>query len=189
MNSPTFILAMLLSAASLAEGGTVTGTVIAFPQKYAAETVVYLSDAPPPKAPRRHRLQQKGMTFLPHVLAISVRDSVTFLNDDGVDHNVFSSEAEAYNLGVFSKGESREHVFAKAGVYTQQCSMHPEMLAYIFVGNTAYSAVVDRDGRFSIPDVPPGTWKIAIWNPRLRAAEQTVTVARGATATARIDLN
>ncbi|HEY4885182.1 MAG TPA: hypothetical protein VII08_16245, partial [Myxococcales bacterium] len=47
------------------------------------------------------------------------------------------------------------HVFAKAGVYTQQCSMHPEMLAYIFVGTTAYSAVVDRDGRFSIPDVPP----------------------------------
>jgi len=67
--------------------------------------------------------------------------------------------------------------------------MHPEMLAYIFVGTTAYSAVVDRDGRFSIPDVPPGTWKIAIWNPRLKAAEQAVTVARGATATARIDLN
>jgi len=189
MNALTFIVAMLISAAALAEGGTVTGSVIAFPQKYAAETVVYLKDAPPPKAPRRHRLQQKGMTFLPHVLAIAVRDSVTFLNDDGVDHNVFASEAEAYNLGVFSKGESREHVFAKPGVYTQQCSMHPEMLAYIFVGTTAYSAAVDRDGRFSIPDVPPGTWKIAIWNPRLNAAEQTVTVARGATATARFDLN
>jgi len=158
---------MLLSAASLAEGGTVTGTVIAFPQKYAAETVVYLKDAPPPKTPRRHRVQQKGMTFLPHVLAVAVRDSVTFMNDDGVDHNVFSPDGQAYNLGVFSKGESREHVFAKAGVYTQQCSMHPEMLSYIFVGTTAYSAVVDRDGRFSIPDVPLGTWKIAIWNPRL----------------------
>jgi len=56
--------------------------------------------------------------------------------------------------------------------------MHPEMLAYIFVGTTAYSAVVDRDGRFSIPDVPPGTWKIAIWNPRLKAAEQTVTLVQ-----------
>ncbi len=59
MNAPIFILAVLLSAASLAEGGTVTGTVIAFPQKYAAETVVYLRDAPPPKSPRRRRGSQR----------------------------------------------------------------------------------------------------------------------------------
>jgi len=49
VNAPIFILAVLLSAASLAEGGTVTGTVIAF-RRDAAKTVVYLSDAPPPKA-------------------------------------------------------------------------------------------------------------------------------------------
>ena len=95
-----------------------TGTVIAFPPKYAAETVVYLKDAPPPKTPRRHRVQQKGMTFLPHVLAVAVRDSVTFMNDDGVDHNVFSPDGQAYNLGVFSKGEiSRARLCQGGGVH------------------------------------------------------------------------
>jgi Polysaccharide lyase family 4, domain II len=90
---------------------------------------------------------------------------------------------------VFAGGESRERVFAKPGVYTQMCSMHPEMLSYIFVGTSAYAAVVERDGRFTIPDVPAGTWKVAIWNPRLNAPDQTVTVAPGGTATVRFDLN
>jgi plastocyanin len=185
----TLLLSLLFSAPLFAERGTVTGTVTAFPAKYAAETVVYLKDAPPPKAPRHHRVRQKGMTFLPHVLAIAVHDSVVFLNDDGVAHNVYSPDGEKYDLGVFAGGESRERVFAKPGVHTQMCSMHPEMLSYIFVGTSAYAAVVERDGRFTIPDVPAGTWKVAIWNPRLNAPDQTVTVAPRGTATVRFDLN
>ena len=93
------------------------------------------------------------------------------------------------DLGVLPKGESRERVFAKAGVYTQQCSMLPEMLSYIFVGTTAYSAVVDKDGRFTINDVPPGTWRIAIGNPHLKAPDQTVTVAPGGKVEARVELD
>jgi plastocyanin len=189
MNTRAVLLSLLVSGPLLAERGTVSGTVIAFPSKYLAETVVYLRDAPPPKTPRRHHVRQKGMSFLPHVLAIAVHDAVVFLNDDSVDHNVFSPDGEKYNLGVFSNGESRQHIFARPGVYTQQCSMHPEMFSYVFVGTSAYAVVVDRDGTFTIPDVPAGSWKIAIWNPRLSAPDQTLIVARGATATVRFDAN
>jgi plastocyanin len=189
MNARAVLLSLLVSGRLLAEGGTVTGTVIAFPSKYVAETVVYLRDAPPPRAPRRHRIRQKGMSFLPHVLAIAVHDAVVFLNDDAVDHNVFSPDGEKYNLGVFSNGEARERIFARPGVYMQQCSMHPEMFSYVFVGTSAHAAVVDRDGRFTMPDVPAGTWKITIWNPRLSAPDQTLVVAPGATATVRFDAN
>jgi len=189
MNARAVLLPLLVSGPLLAERGTVAGTVTAFPSKYLAETVVYLKDAPPPKAPRRHRVRQKGMTFLPHVLAVAVHDAVVFLNDDAVDHNVFSPDGEKYNLGVFSNGESRERVFARPGIYTQQCSMHPEMFSNVFVGTSAHAAVVDRDGRFTIPDVPAGSWKIAIWNPRLSAPDQTLIVAPGATAAVRFDAN
>lgn len=189
MNPRTLMLGLLVAAPVLADGGTITGSVIAFPRTFLEQTVVYLKDAPPPKAPRLHRVNQKGMRFIPQVLAIALHDSVTFLNDDGVDHNVFSPDGETYNLGVFAKGQARVRAFAKPGVYSQQCTMHPEMLAYIFVGTSAYSAVVDRDGRFTISDVPAGTWKIAVWNPRLKAEEQTVTVAKAASAVATFDMN
>ena len=223
MNARAVLLPLLVSGPLLAERGTVTGTVTAFPSKYLAETVVYLRDAPPPRAPRRHRVRQKGMSFLPHVLAIagapetphakllaavlhvgpgavaSHRAAAALfgipgfglheVNVDTVDHNVFSPDGEKYNLGVFSNGEARERIFARPGVYTQQCSMHPEMFSYVFVGTSAHAAVVDGDGRFTIPDVPAGSWKIAIWNPRLSAPDQTVIVAPGGTAAVRFDAN
>ena len=189
MTARILMLGLLISTPLMASGGTVKGVVLAFPRKNLDATVVYLRDAPSPRAPRHHRLNQKGMRFIPHVLAIAVRDSVTFVNDDGVDHNVFSPDGETYNLGVFPKGASRERVFAKPGVYTQQCTMHPEMLSYIFVGTTAYATAVDKDGRFTITDVPAGTWKIAIWNPQLKAPDQTVTLAPGDTVEARIELD
>jgi plastocyanin len=183
------MVAFLVSLPLLAEGGTLTGSVIAFPARLVEEAVVYLRDAPPPRSPRHHRVTQKGMRFMPHVLAIAARDAVTFVNDDGVDHNVFSTDGEQYNLGVFPRGQSRERVFAKPGVYAQQCSMHPEMLSYIFVGSSAYSAVVDKDGTFTIRDVPPGTWKLSVWHPRLSVPDQAVKVTAGATAVARIQMN
>jgi hypothetical protein len=55
------------------------------------------------------------------------------------------------------------------------------MLAFIFVGENPYSASVDREGRFTLKDVPPGTYTIAVWNSHLKAAGKTVTVTAGAT--------
>ena len=61
--------------------------------------------------------------------------------------------------------------------------MHPEMLAYVFVAPTPYAAVVDKKGHFTIANVPPGTYKVAVWNSRLKGAEKSVTVAAGQTVT------
>lgn len=163
--------------------GIITGKVEATPPKYLEETVVYLKDAPPPAKPSTHTMNQKGMKFIPHVLPIAAGDSVKFLNDDGVDHNVYTPDNEGYNLGMFPKGQTREYTFAKPGAYSQLCSVHPEMLAYVYVAPSAHAAVVGKDGKFTLKGVPAGNWKIAIWNPRLKAADQTVTVADGKSAT------
>jgi len=176
---PTFIcvLAVLVSTPALAEAGAIAGLVDSFPSKYLRQTVVYLKDAPPPKAVQRHRMDQKGMTFLPHILTIAAGDTVSFANSDGVDHNVLSRNLEPYDLGVFKRGQSREHTFTKPGVYVQQCTVHPEMLAYIFVGPSTHSAVVAQDGTWKITGIPPGKWTVAVWNPALQAADQTVELA------------
>lgn len=178
------MLLLFARSASAAGGGAVAGKVTATPDKYLKDTVVYLKEVPGDHAPKTHALDQKGMEFRPHILLITTGDSVKFLNSDGVDHNVYSPDGEAYNLGVFSKGQSREHQFTKAGAYTQLCSIHPEMLAYIFVGQNPYAAAVKKDGSFRIESVPPGTYQLAVWNPKLKAEDASITVTAGKAASA-----
>jgi plastocyanin len=160
-------------------GGTITGKVEATPAKYLADTIVYLKQAPGTCKAKTTTMDQKGMKFIPHILTICVGDSVKFLNHDGVDHNVFSPDLGGYNLGMFKGGETRSYTFTKEGVYTQLCSVHPEMLAFVFVGQNPYAAVVDATGSFTIKNVPPGSYEVAVWNPKLKADVKSVTVTAG----------
>jgi plastocyanin len=180
-------LALLLSAAlagpARADGGTITGKVEATPAKYVEETVVYLKGPKGAAKPQPRVMDQKAMAFIPHVLVATVGDTVKFQNHDGVVHNVYSPDNEGYNLGSFKQGEERTYTFAQEGSYNQLCSLHPEMLAYIFVAPTPFAAAVDKKGNFTISGVPPGTWQVAIWNSRLKGAEKSVTVVAGQTVT------
>ncbi len=170
-------------------GGSVTGKVDATPAKYLEETVVFLKEAPGKAAPRTASMDQKGMKFIPHVLVVTQGDSVDFLNHDGVAHNVYSPDNETYNLGSFKPEEKRTYTFKSAGAYTQLCSIHPEMLGFIFVGQNPYAAVVDKDGKFTIKDVPPGTYTVSVWNSHLKGADKKVTVTEGQAAEASFSLH
>ena len=180
---------VLLPSAALAAGGTISGKVTAAPPKFLGESVVYLTEAPGTSPKKTEEIDQKGMNFIPHVLAITLGDTVEFLNHDSVAHNVFTPDMGGYNLGSFKTDEKASHTFEKAGAYTQLCSVHPEMLAYVYVTPNPYHAVVDaKTGEFKIADVPPGTYKVAIWNPKLKAATVSVTVVEGKPATAEFAL-
>lgn len=183
-------LAFVAPIPALAGGaGTITGTVTANPGQYLKETVVYLVKVKDPQKHATEKMDQKHMKFVPHVLITEKGDTVRFKNSDHVDHDVLTPDGAGYNLGVFSPGQSRTHVFKKAGVYSQLCSIHPEMLAYIFVGQNRYAAQVNKSGHYTIKGVPPGTYKLAIWNSHLKAAQQSVTVKAGDPATANFSLH
>jgi plastocyanin len=179
--SAVLSLALLAAGPALAEGGTVTGKVTAQPARFQDETVVYLKDVPAKRAPATHEMDQKNMKFVPLVLTVTAGDTVRFLNHDGEDHNVYSPDGEAFNLGTFKSGDSRSQTFEEPGVYRIKCSIHPEMLGYVFVATSRYAAAVDRKGRFTISDVPAGTWRLAVWNANLAGPEREVTVVAGKT--------
>jgi plastocyanin len=183
-------LAILCGAgAAVAADGTVTGKVEATPAKYLEETVVYLKGVKgPAQAPQTHSMDQKSMTFIPHVLVVSQGDTVKFLNHDNVAHNVYSPDNEGFNLGSFKQGEERSHIFAQSGAYSQLCSLHPEMLAFVFVAPGPWASAVDKKGTFTIAHVPPGTYQLAVWNSHLKAPDKSVTVAAGQTVTQDIAL-
>jgi plastocyanin len=170
------LVAACLAGPALGVAGNIKGKVEATPPKYLEDTVVYVKEAKGTSAPKSGAMDQKGLRFVPHILVVTVGETVKFLNHDTLAHNVYSPDNEGYNLGTFKTDETRSYTFAKPGVYSQLCSIHPEMLGYIFVGQNPYAAAVDKSGAFEIKDVPAGTYKLSVWNAKLKAADKTVTV-------------
>ncbi|HLY72994.1 MAG TPA: plastocyanin/azurin family copper-binding protein [Planctomycetota bacterium] len=128
------------------------------------------------KAPEKPTvMDQKNKEFNPRLLPILVGTSVEFINNDDFEHNVFSPDGEGYNLGNWGKGQKRSHTFNSPGVYVQLCKVHPEMVSYIVVLKTPYFAIADAEGKFKVPGVPAGTWKLKIWNERLKPKQLDAT--------------
>jgi plastocyanin len=163
-----------------AENGSVTGTVVAKGLATNADVIVSL-EAPglspkPPTAPAT--MDQRGKIFIPHVLPIIQGTTVKLLNGDPFAHNVFSPEGK-YDLGSWQQGESKEHAFTKAGVYTQLCRIHPEMEGFIVVLDTPYFAKTDQTGAFQISGVPPGAYTLVAWSEKLKQAKQPIAIEAG----------
>jgi len=170
-------------------GGSITGTVKVVGQTSNADVVVYVEHATgafkPPAAPVV--MDQKNMTFVPHVLPILSGTTVKFTNSDTVAHNVFSPDHEKYNLGTFGPGLSKDHTFARCPkfpcVYVQLCMIHPEMEGFIVVVQNPYVATTNDAGQFTIQGVPPGQYQVAVWQEKGKAAPKPVTVEAGKPAT------
>jgi len=160
---------------AFAEKGTIEGSVSR--SAGAGDLVVYVEKAPGDftAAAKHEVMDQKKMSFLPHVLPVVVGTAVDFKNSDSVNHNVFSPDNEGYNLGTWPKGERRSYTFKKLGVYTQLCSIHPEMEAFVVVLQNPFFALTKADGHFSIPDVPPGSYVLKVWGEKLKKADKART--------------
>jgi plastocyanin len=158
-------------AASPAAGATLQGTV-SYP-KGSADLFVYVTTAPGTFAPPATHpvMDQKSMKFNPHVMPVLVGTTVDFLNSDSVSHNVFSPDQEGYNLGTWPKGAKRSYVFKHPRVYTQLCSIHPEMEAFVIVLQNPYYATTDADGHFNIEGLPAGHYELKVWGEHMKSKD------------------
>ncbi len=181
-------LLMSLLFATLGWAGEIKGKVTA--QGFSSENIAVYVDAIPGKtfdAPAQHVIMdQKKMTFVPHVLAVVKGTTVDFLNSDPVGHNVFwpsisGNKKLAHNMGTWPKGEKKSFQFNDLGVAPLLCNVHPEMSGYIVVTPTPYSAVTNKEGEFTIKDVPPGHYTLKTWSEDGKPASQAVDVSGAAT--------
>lgn len=142
-----------------------------------ANLVVYVDHASGTfHPPAKHVvMNQIKMAFVPHVLPIVVGTTVDFLNSDPIAHNVFSPDNEGYNLGTWKKGQKHSYTFKKTGVYTQLCSLHPEMEGFVIVLQNPYFAVTDKDGHFNIANVPSGHYVLKVWGEKLHSKDKKKT--------------
>lgn len=160
------------------QAGTIKGMVDGGKKLKKAAAVVYLAGAQGEirKQEQNPVMDQRNMTFIPHVLAVQVGTTVDFLNNDEVRHNVFSPDKEKYNLGTWPTGDVKPRTFTQKGVYTQLCNVHPEMEAFVVVLDTPYFATTDESGNFVINDVPPGEYTVKAWHEKMRFVKQQISV-------------
>ncbi|MBI4888093.1 MAG: carboxypeptidase regulatory-like domain-containing protein [Acidobacteria bacterium] len=182
------ILATLPEAAPSQTGG-VTGRIVATGLPTSAGIVVS-REAPgpkvtPPAAPVE--MDQRHMQFLPHVLPVVRGTTVRFLNNDRMGHNVFSPEGR-YDLGAWTRGQTRVHTFSTPGVYTQLCRLHSDMQALVVVLNTPYFATTNPAGAFEIRNVPPGKYTLVAWSEKRKTVRQAVSVDAAKPATVSLTL-
>lgn len=162
----------------------ITGKIEVDPgkEKYLANNVIYIDHvdgnfSPPDTHPV---MNQVGLQFKPYVLPLLLGTTLDFLNSDDVLHNVFSPDkcADKFNLGTWKKNEIRSHTYEKLGCESVLlCNVHPEMEAYVIVLQNPYFAVSDANGDFQIENVPAGKYTLKVWNERLSADDQEITVS------------
>ncbi len=179
-------------AAAAALAGRVTLTIADARLSELGPTVVYLEAAgetpatPPP--PRPASVRQHNARFEPEFLVVVEGQPVEMLNDDTIFHNVFSfSRPNDFDLGLYRAGSSRTVSFRHAGLVRLYCSIHESMRGTILVTPTPWFASVAASGDYRIPDVPPGRYRLTVWNEKLPAVTRPLTVA--GSGTQRVDLS
>jgi plastocyanin len=129
-------------------------------------------------AARPATVRQRGASFDPEFLAVSVGQRVDMPNDDIIFHNVFSySEPNDFDLGLYAAGKSQSIEFEHAGLVRIYCSIHESMDGLIFVAPTHLFDIPDISGRYEISGVGPGRYRIHVWSERLPEVVQAVTVS------------
>jgi plastocyanin len=159
----------------------------------ASRVVVFVEDLPAPEAVEAAApsatIQQSELQFEPDLAVVQRGTTVEFPNEDRVFHNVFSlSEPRKFDLGLYRKGTSKSVTFHRAGVVDVFCNIHPQMIAKIFVVDSAFFARPAADGSFRLTGLPPGKHQLVVWQPYGDSARATVTVRAGETTAVSLSL-
>lgn len=121
--------------------------------------------APAPVAAPVARIVQRDLTFIPGLLPVRTGTRIEFPNEDPTYHNVFSfSPTKRFDLGRYRADEEPPaQVFDRPGLVVLRCDIHKHMRAAILVLDTPHFVVTDADGRFELPDLPPGRHLLKAW--------------------------
>ncbi len=126
-------------------------------------------------------IAQSSRQFTPQVTVVPVGSSVTFPNRDTVRHHVYSfSAVKKFEIKLYVGTPTAPVIFDQPGIAVLGCNIHDNMAAWVVVVDTPYHAQTGADGRVTLPQVPPGTYRLRAWHaampPGTPAADLAVKV-------------
>ena len=132
-------------------------------------------------------MDQNGCQYVPHVMGIMVGQPFKVLNSDGILHNVHALPKvnATFNMAMPPTRKEASATFGKAeGMFVIKCDVHPWMQSYMGVFSDPFFAVTGTDGKFTIANLPAGTYEIEAWHEKLGTQKASVTVGASDTKTA-----
>jgi plastocyanin len=166
------------------------------PDKGVQNAVVYLVGVAKGKAwpaeaqeVKTPELVNRKCRFEPHVQVIRAGPLVV-VNDDPMLHNThgYYGKRTAFNMALPNQGQRIPTELTRPGTVRIDCDAHGWMEGWIYVVDNPYYAITGADGKFSIPDVPAGAYKLVAAHPFTDPVEQSVTVAAGKPSDLNIEL-
>ena len=72
-------------------------------------------------------VSEEDITFQPAEVSVGVGDTVTWTNNDSVDHDVTADSFSSGDPGGMAPGDTFDHTFDEAGTFDYVCTVHPGM--------------------------------------------------------------
>ncbi|HKF40958.1 MAG TPA: carboxypeptidase regulatory-like domain-containing protein [Candidatus Acidoferrum sp.] len=144
-------------------------SVVTGPGNSLRNVVVYISSGdsenlPAPAVPVSY--DQQGCHYTTHVLAFRVGQEVRISNSDPISHNIhpIAKVNREWNKIQLPGVPPFTYAFEREEFIPIKCNIHPWMQGYFVVLRTSHFAVTGEDGRFSLPNLPPGHYVITAWH-------------------------
>jgi amicyanin len=91
------------------------------------------SNPPPPNPLPTTTVVITNSTFSPSSVTIIVGSTVTWRNDDGIQHTVTSDSGSELESALLSQGDTYAHTFNTVGTFPYHCTPHPFMTGTVIV--------------------------------------------------------
>jgi len=95
-----------------------------------------------------------------------------------------------YHKHIPGESKTQEISMSKGRrIFVMQCGFHAYMESFGYAVDNPYYALTDQSGQFTIPDVPPGIYKLVAWHPQERSlVEQEITVTAKGSVTVNFEI-
>lgn len=159
-------------------------TVLTGPGNTLRNVVVYISagasdNSPVPSTPVS--FDQQGCHYTTHVLAFRVGQEVRISNSDPFAHNIhpLAKVNREWNKMQPPGTPPFSYAYDHEEFIHIKCNIHPWMDGYFVVLKTSHFALTGEDGRFSLPDLPPGQYTVSAWHEIYGTQSKEITVTSG----------
>jgi hypothetical protein len=155
--------------------------VVTGPGNSLRNVVVYISaglsdDPPAPSTPAI--FDQQGCHYPTHVLAVRIGQEIKISNSDPFSHNIHPmarvnrewNKMQPPGTPPFSYAYDHEEIIPI------KCNIHPWMQGYFIILKTSHFTVTGEDGRFTLPNLPPGHYVVTAWHEAYGTQTKEISV-------------
>lgn len=160
-------------------------TIVAGRNGALVHAIVRIAGVKARSATGAHGIVNEKCRFTPRVQIVRPNATISTTSSDPILHttNVQTETGRTiFNVALPVAGVKINRSVSGAGLLRLSCNTHPWMRGWVLVTDEA-AAVTGADGRFTLSEVPPGTYDVAVWHETLKGAPQKVTVTAGQTTT------